>query len=108
VSFALLEPEVMRISSSEKQVFRIKDIIMPTSLKLASLLFLILLNFACFNRFAKTPQPEKEFSDTKKNDVAAEELSRDPDLFRLLNNLSQTSQQLKKFSEEALQLNYSF
>ncbi len=81
---------------------------MPTSLKVASLLFLILLNFACFNRFAKTPQPEKELSETKKNDVAAQELSREPVLFGLLNNLNQTSQQLKKSSEEALQLNYSF
>lgn len=82
--------------------------IMQTSLKVASLLFLILLNFACFNRFAKTPQPEKELSETKNSDVAAEELSREPVLFRLLNNLNETSQQLKKSSDEALQLNYSF
>ena len=80
---------------------------MSTSLKVSSLLFLILLNFACFNRFAKTPQPEKEFSETKKHDVAAQELSREPDLTRLLKNLNQTSQHLKKSSEEALELNYS-
>ena len=97
---------------------------MPTILKVSLLLFLILLNFACFNRFAKAPPPEKEISATTKNereivsekpsiekdifDVAAEELSGEPDPVGLLNNLKQNAQQLTKSSEDALQLGYSF
>ena len=97
---------------------------MPARLKVLSLLFLILLNFACFNRFAKAPQPENDLSEPTKDesevvsekrsiekdifDVAAEELSREPDPIGLLNNLRQNSQQLTKSSEEALQLGYRF